>query len=309
MGAADVVPGVSGGTVAFITGIYEELVESIRSISGAGLRHLPKLDLRGFWSSINGGFLAALGFGLGVSVLGLSRGVLFALEHHPVILWSFFFGLLVGAIWSVAQQLRGLSVWEGAAGVVGAGLGLAILKLPPTSSPDSLLFVFLCGAIAICAMILPGVSGSFILVLLGKYEVVLGALRQMQVDIMAAFAFGCGLGLLAFSHLLSWLFRRFHSATIAAIIGFLVGSMPKLWPWKQTLETYVDRHGVLKPLVQKNVSPFHYAQLTGEDARLLLAIGAAAAGLGLVLVVEWWGRYPSAETRRGSSAAITGPKT
>ncbi|MEM6730552.1 MAG: DUF368 domain-containing protein [Myxococcota bacterium] len=286
MGAADVVPGVSGGTVAFITGIYEELLDAIKAFGGEGLKRAWARDLRGAWRAVNGNFLVALAAGIAASIVTLSRGVLFALETYPELLWAFFVGLLVGAIWVVSRQVTRWRPQVIGAGLAGGGFAFAVVSATPSETPESLPFVFLTGVVGISAMILPGISGSFILVLFGKYEFILGAVKAAQLDVLAAFAAGCGLGLLGFSHALAWLFRRYHDATVAAITGFLIGSMPKIWPWKHTLETYVDRHGVTKPLVQENVSPFAYAALTGRDAVLVGALIAAALGLVLVLGLD-----------------------
>ncbi|MEL6341167.1 MAG: DUF368 domain-containing protein [Myxococcota bacterium] len=286
MGAADVVPGVSGGTIAFITGIYEELIDAIRAIGGHGLRLVWRRDFAEAWRSIHGGFLVALGFGIVLSIATLSRVVLYALNNHAEVLWAFFFGLVLGAVVVIAPQIRerGLTQWAWAVG--GAGLGFAVASAVPVETPQQLPFIFVSGAIAICAMILPGVSGSFILVLLGKYEYVLSAVKAAQYDVLLAFMAGCAVGLLAFSHVLAWLFRRFHDATVALIVGFLVGSLPKIWPWKQTLQSYVDRHGLEKPLVQRNVSPWQYPELTGNEPSLALAIVGSLLGFILVVGID-----------------------
>ncbi|MEO0814962.1 MAG: DUF368 domain-containing protein [Myxococcota bacterium] len=286
MGAADVVPGVSGGTVAFITGIYEELLDAIRAFGGEGLQRLLRADVKGAWRAVNGNFLAALSVGIALSIVTLSRGVLWALNNYTELLWAFFVGLLVGAIFVVWRQIRSVSLPVILCGLVGATLAYAIVNLSPSQTPESLPFVFFTGVVGISAMILPGISGSFILVLMGKYEFILGAVKSAQLDVIAVFALGCGLGLLAFSHVLTWLFRRFHDATVALVTGFLIGAMPKIWPWKHTLETYVDRHGVTKPLVQENVSPFAYTELTGAEPMLWGCVALAALGLALVVGLE-----------------------
>ncbi|MEO1483982.1 MAG: DUF368 domain-containing protein [Myxococcota bacterium] len=290
MGAADVVPGVSGGTIAFITGIYEELLNAIRAFGGSGLRRLLAFDLKGFWREVNGPFLLALGAGIVLSVATLSRVVLYALENFTELLWAFFVGLLVGAIAVVGRQIWVWNLGTVVSGVVGVAAAYAIVSIAPAETPETLPFIFFSGMIAICAMILPGISGSFLLVVMGKYEFILGAVKSLQLDVLAAFAAGCGVGLLGFAHALSWCFRRFHDATVALVTGFLIGSMPKLWPWKHTLETYVDRHGVSKPLVQENVSPFRYSELTGADPQLLLAVVVAVLGLVAVVGLDRLGR-------------------
>lgn len=303
MGAADVVPGVSGGTVAFITGIYEELINAIRAIGGHALPLIWRRDFVGAWRAVHGGFLVALGLGIALSIATLSRVVLYALNNHAEILWAFFFGLVLGAVVVIAPQVRerGLTPWVWALG--GAAIGFAVANAVPVETPQQLPFIFLSGAIAICAMILPGVSGSFILVLLGKYEYVLGAVKAAQYDVLLTFMSGCAVGLLAFSHVLAWLFRRFHDATVALIVGFLVGSLPKIWPWKQTLESYIDRHGIEKPLVQRNVSPWQYPELTGNEPAFAFAIVASVFGFILVVGIDRWNKGLRSEAAVGVNAS------
>jgi len=301
MGAADVVPGVSGGTIAFITGIYEELLDSIKSVDIDALKKLLKFDLKGFWSHINGNFLLVLFLGIGTALISLSRLVLYLLENHPEMLWSFFFGLIIASAILVGKQVR---QW-GARPIVGLIIGTAVAYWITTLGAlgdqySGVIYVFFCGAIAICAMILPGISGSFILILLGAYEYVFGTLQKLidalasanmgdileHAKIIGAFIVGCVFGLLSFSRLLSWLFSKFHDFIVAMLIGFLIGSLNKVWPWKETVETFVDRHSVEKPLVQENISPTVYTEITGQPDYMVECILLAIGGFVLVYGIE-----------------------
>ncbi|GHA69435.1 DUF368 domain-containing protein [Pontibacter akesuensis] len=286
MGAADVVPGVSGGTIAFITGIYEELLGSIRSVNGEAIKLLLRFNLKGFWKHINGTFLVVLLAGIGLSFASLSRLILYLLEYHSELLWSFFFGLIVASAVVVAKQVRRWTPGVIIAGLLGAAIAFYITVATPGQTPEAYWFVFISGAIAICAMILPGISGSFILVLLAKYEFIMLALKELRIDIIAVFGIGCLTGILAFSHVLNFMLKRYHGITIALLTGFMVGSLNKVWPWKITLETYTDRHGEVKPLVQENVLPGSYETLTGNESYLVYGVVLAIFGFLLVYLID-----------------------
>lgn len=286
MGAADVVPGVSGGTIAFITGIYEELLGSIRSVNGTALKLLTKLDVKGFWKHINGNFLLVLLSGIAASVITLSRLILFLLENYPEMVWAFFFGLILASAWLVGKKISRWSAPILLSGFLGFALAFYITMASPTETPTDLWFIFIAGSVAICAMILPGISGSFILVLLAKYEYILGAVKDLKLSVIIAFAAGCVTGILTFSHLLNWMLKKYYNLTIALLTGFMLGSLNKVWPWKETLLTYADRHGVLKPLKQQNVLPTDYFTITGQDPHLIASIVLAIVGFLLVYSIE-----------------------
>lgn len=286
MGAADVVPGVSGGTIAFITGIYEELLNSIRSVNGEALKLLARFDLAGFWKHINGSFLVVLVGGILFSIGSLSRILLYLLENYPEMLWSFFFGLIVASAVVVGKKITRWRIGVVLAGLAGAAIAYYITVATPAQTPETYWFIFISGAIAICAMILPGISGSFLLVLLAKYEFMMGALKDFRFDVILTFGLGCIAGILSFSHLLNWMLKNYHNVTVALLTGFMVGSLNKVWPWKDTLETYTDRHGAVKPLVQENVLPNEYLQLTGQEPYLLYGILLAIFGFLLVYLVD-----------------------
>lgn len=286
MGAADVVPGVSGGTIAFITGIYEELLASIRAVDAEAIKLLFSFRLADFWRHINGIFLLVLLSGIGFSVLALSRVILYLLANHPELLWSFFFGLIVASAWVVGRKIDRWSAGVVLFGLVGTGIAYFVTVATPAQTPEAHWFIFLSGAIAICAMILPGISGSFLLVLMAKYEFILNAVKELRLDVIAVFAAGCVVGILSFSRVLNWALKNYYGATIALLTGFMVGSLNKVWPWKQTVETYTDRHGEIKPLVQQNVSPGNYESLTGQESFLAYGILLAVAGFLLVYLVD-----------------------
>ena len=239
MGAADVIPGVSGGTIAFIMGIYDEFVGSIARIDAAAVKMLFSGRIRDFWKHINGGFLLSIVLGIGVSVVSLAGLMQTLLTNFPIQTWAFFFGLIVA---SSIFILRGTSGWKaGDFGFLALGLvlGVTVCTLSPTQTPDALWFIFLSGALAICAMILPGISGSFILLILGKYQYIMGVITNVVsgVDlgrnllILCIFMAGAVVGILGFSKFLHWLLARWHRATLIVLAGFIIGSLVKVWPW------------------------------------------------------------------------------
>lgn len=281
MGAADVVPGVSGGTIAFITGIYEELVYSIKSINLEAIKLFFTGKWKSFWKHINGNFLLAVFAGIFISVLSLAKVLEYLLEHQPVLIWAFFFGLILASSYVVSRKI---TKWEYAkivALVGGIGFAFYITTVTPTTTTDSSWFVIFSGALASCAMILPGISGSFILLLLGKYEFALHAVNERIILDLFLLGSGAVVGLVLFANLLSWLLKRYHDVTIALLVGFMIGSLNKIWPWKETLQTIIV-DGEVKPLVEKNILP----SLSNADDRFWMALLMAAAGIALILLIE-----------------------
>lgn len=254
MGAADVVPGVSGGTMAFIMGVYQELIDAIKSFDLKLAQKALRFDLKGMMDQVPWRFLLALGSGIMLSILSLSHAVTYFLDHHQTYLYAFFFGLVAASIVAVGLDMR----WS-ANTVLGlvAGTIVAywIVGLVPNDGSHSPLVLFLSGCVAISAMILPGISGSFILLILGQYAYVIGAVKNLDVVTLLPFALGCGLGLMAFARVLSWLFAHYERVTVTLLIGFMVGSLRKIWPFKETLEWMVDRHGDKVPKVERNILP------------------------------------------------------
>ena len=281
MGAADVVPGVSGGTIAFISGIYEELISSINQVGPALTGTLRKEGIAAFWKTINGNFLLALLCGIAISVVSLSRLISWLLAEHPVLLWSFFFGLVLASIFYVAREIRSRSAAVLLMGVLGAVLAYGVISLPVSEQSGGLPYLFLSGALAICAMILPGISGAFILVLLGSYKTVLDAVHERNLQILLATGLGAVFGLLSFARLLKWMFSRFKDATLALLTGFILGSLPKIWPWKEVLETrvYGDKE---VPVSEANVAPWNYEGDPQWAGAMLLAV----VGFSLIFALE-----------------------
>lgn len=286
MGMADVVPGVSGGTIAFISGIYEELLDSIRSVDATALRLLLRFRLAEFWRHINGRFLLPVLLGIAVAIFSLARLMTYLLTNHPIAIWSFFFGLIVASALLVARQIGRWDWRTVLAFAVGAAAAWWITVATPAETPDDWWFVMLSGAIAICAMILPGISGAFILLLLGKYQYIMHAVGEFDIPVIAVFVIGAAAGIISFSHLLSWLLKHWHDVTVAVLMGFMVGSLNKVWPWKETVETYLDSHGVAQPLVQNNIAPGTFEQLTGQSSLLVQAILLGIVGFLVIYGIE-----------------------
>ena len=290
MGAADIVPGVSGGTVAFITGIYDTLLDSIRSFDIACVKLLLGRDIKGAWSHVNGSFLSALLLGIATSIVTLARLVSWLLETYPIPLWAFFFGLVLASALVLLRQIDGWTTQRLLSLVSGAGIALWIALSPVVSLDIGLAGVFLSGFIAICAMILPGISGSFILVLLGMYGTVLTAVKSFDLLFLLVFAIGAAAGLLCFSRLLHWLLQRAHSATMALLTGFLFGSLAVVWPWKHVLDWVVGSHGQLKPAQQVPVLPAQFLEQTGTDPAVILCVALMVTGFLVVWLIDLkWG--------------------
>ena len=239
MGAADVIPGVSGGTIAFITGIYDDLLASINAIDSTAIKLFFTGKFKEFWKYINGGFLASLFCGILFSVMTLAGIMQYLLEHHPIQTWAFFFGLIVASSIFILRGIKGWNLKAVLFLVLGVILGITVCTLSPTTTPDALWFIFISGAIAICAMILPGISGSFILLILGKYQYIMSAITGLtsgeaigeSIVVLGVFAVGAACGILAFSRFLHWLLGRFHKETLITLAGFIIGSLVKVWPW------------------------------------------------------------------------------
>lgn len=286
MGMADVVPGVSGGTIAFISGIYEELIDSIRSVDAAAVKMLVRLRFGDFWRHINGRFLLPVLLGIGTAIFSLARLMTYLLAAHPIAVWSFFFGLIIASAILVSKQITKWDARTVAALVAGVAAAWWITVATPSETPDTWWFVMLSGAIAICAMILPGISGAFILLLLGKYQYIMHAVGTLDIPVILVFAAGAVMGIISFSHLLAWLLRHWHDVTVAVLMGFMLGSLNKVWPWKEVVETYTDSHGKLQPLVERNVAPGSFEALTGHDAQLLKAVLLCLVGFLTIYGIE-----------------------
>ena len=306
MGAADVIPGVSGGTIAFMTGIYEELVGSINAINTTAMKLLFSGKFKEFWKHINGNFLLSLIAGILVSILSLAKLMTYLLEHHPVQTWAFFFGLIVASSIFILKDIKGWKFRDIVMLAIGIVTGEVVCTLSPTETPDGLWFIFLCGAIAICAMILPGISGSFILLILGKYEYMMGTVAKivsgdgvpMDFVILIIFAAGALAGIIAFSKFLHWLLAGYHRPTLLALAGFIIGSLVKVWPWSDMVTVAASQYPEIAEMtapVWKELS----AQYAGMiDYHIAGAVCFALIGFLLVTVIETVSTYISRRKNR-----------
>ncbi|NAY90437.1 DUF368 domain-containing protein [Muricauda sp. JGD-17] len=281
MGAADVVPGVSGGTIAFISGIYEELITSINNINLSLFSTLKKDGVKAFWDQLNGNFLLALFLGIFISVISLAKFLSWLLENKPILLWSFFFGLVLASIIFVGKEIAKWNLGTIFMLLFGALLAYFITELPASENVDSLPYLFLSGALAVCAMILPGISGAFILVLLGSYKTILDSVHQRDVTTILVVGVGAIFGLLSFARLLKWMFNHYKNITLALLTGFILGSLNKIWPWKKVLETktFGDKSIVVDDV---NVWPTAFE----GNNQLLPALILAMIGFSLIFILE-----------------------
>lgn len=286
MGAADAVPGVSGGTIAFITGIYEELIHSLRQVDLSAAKILFSEGPKAFWAHINGSFLLALVSGIIFSLASFAHLIVYLLDTYPEMLWSFFFGLILASTWSVMRHIPRWDMNTLSFFILGTLSAYMITSISPTQIEATSLMIFLAGSIAICAMILPGISGSFILLIMGLYGPILGAVKSFDLPIILLFMSGCVVGLLSFVRVLDWLFSNYKALTLAVLSGFLLGSLNKVWPWKYTTAYTVDRHGKEVPLVQDNISPFAYEALTGQNSFMAASLVLLIVGTALVLLLD-----------------------
>lgn len=286
MGSADVVPGVSGGTIAFITGIYEELLNSINSFDAQAFRLLFSLKIKEFWTKVNGAFLLPLVIGILLSAMTLAKIITFLLDEHPIQIWSFFFGLIIISSISVAKEINKWNFYTVLSGICGIVIAYIITTVTPSTTPNELWFVFISGAIAICAMILPGISGSFILLILGKYAYIMTALKNLDTAVIAVFATGCVIGLFTFSRLISWFLHKFHNYAVALLAGFMIGSLNKIWPWKKAELFRFNSHGEQVPIFERNLLPTDYYTETGNSPMIIQAILYMALGFMMVVIME-----------------------
>ena len=282
MGAADVVPGVSGGTIAFISGIYSELINTIKSINMQALKILRHQGVLAAWEHINGAFIMVLLGGILTSLFSLARIMHYLLDTYPLPLWAFFTGLIVGSVAYLLRQHPLSGSLEKFFFVLGVVIAYGISMAPPMVLEGNLITMFFAGSIALCAMILPGISGSFILVLLGLYPVFIGAIANLQLDILVVFASGGIIGLMIFSRLLSWLLAHFQDRVIAVMCGFLVGSLNVIWPWKEVVTS-----GQALGQTASNLLPNQFFAVAGQDPQTLICITTFFLGLALVLLLEY----------------------
>ena len=289
MGAADVVPGVSGGTIAFITGIYDRLLNALKSVNPSLLKVLSNEGFAGVWQRMDGTFLLCVFGGVLTSILSFAHVITWFLAVYPEMLWAFFFGLILV---SGLHMIRQVDRWHAgtiAMLLVGMVIAYAVGVLSPTSLEPEPLTLFFAGAIAICAMILPGISGSFILLMMGLYGPVIDAVKNLDLVVLVIFGSGCVGGLLSFSHVLSWLLKKHRDLALSLLTGLMLGALGKVWPWKETLTSRINSAGEQVPLIQTNVSPMDYEMITGQPAYLVESIGLMIFAIALVGTIEWLG--------------------
>lgn len=300
MGAADVVPGVSGGTIAFISGIYEELIESIDKVNAGFFKLWKQEGFQAAWKSINGTFLLVLFSGIAISILSLAKLIKWLLHNEPVLLWAFFFGLVLASILYIAKQIKSWSILIIVAIIITSTLSYFITLAEPFASPDSYSYLLFCGFIAIIAMILPGVSGAFILLILGAYQTAIDTVNNLVEGLTTGnlelfkdaflkfclLAIGAVIGLKVFSKALNWMFKHKKNLTLAILTGFMIGSLNKIWPWKQVLKTRINSKGEEVTLLDKSISPYAFE----GDNQLLLALVFVVIGFATILILESLGK-------------------
>ncbi len=294
MGAADVVPGISGGTIALITGVYQNFILSLSKILKAqSLRLILGLKLKEFFYHLNGPFFFPLVIGILTSIFLFAHIVSYVYIHFPIMLWSFFLGLVLAATFLLIFQVKKWNlktILFLVLGIISAWLATGGVPLAQTHSLAS---IFVAGLIAVSAMLLPGISGSFLLILLGKYQVILEATKNLDWVIIFTFGAGCIVSLVIFSKLLSWLIKNYWDTSLSLLVGFLIGSMHKLWPWRETLTTYVSSSGEDKPLLQRNISPWLYQEINAMDSQFIWALLFAFLGIAIIVLLEFLKRRSS----------------
>lgn len=311
MGIAETIPGVSGGTLAFITGIYDDLINSIKSINFSLFKTLKTEGLKGVWKAINGTFLTSLligmVIGIGIGIVGIEK----LLHKYPPAVWAFFFGLIIASIIYVGKQISKWNIGTVAAFIIGAGIAFGLTQLPIADPSDNLLFVFICGAVAVSALILPGISGSFILLIMGMYSFILhDTLKEGLITnhdskafiIMLVFGIGMIVGLATISRFLSWALKQYHNITLALLSGFMLGALNKLWPWRVPTVVMDENDNIVnfskgievdKIIKESSVMPSEYLESLGEPTFLVLAIVSGVVGFGLVFGLEYFGKSKS----------------
>ena len=312
MGAADAVPGVSGGTIAFISGIYEELVTTISNINLSLFKTLKNKGIAAFWEQLNGNFLIALVSGIAISFVTFIRIAKYLIENHPILIWAFFFGLIIASILYIGKQIATWNIKIIISIILGAAVAYYITTIPSLASNDNPYFLFIAGAIAICAMILPGISGSFILVILGAYKTLSDAVHDVDLKRLMLFILGAFVGLLSFSRVLKWLYKHYENTTLAVLTGFIIGSLNKVWPWKETISVFSKETGTevlfntvsgtgtlsvlqkstqdfdtYKTIIEKSISPNNYSVINNNaDSQLIYALIFMLLGFLSIFILE-----------------------
>jgi putative membrane protein len=286
MGTADVIPGVSGGTIAFITGIYDELVNSIRAVNFSLFKILLTGNFSAFWKQLNGNFLISVLAGIATSLITLAGLMSWLLVKYPIQVWSFFFGLILISAPLIFKEIKSWATSVYISLIAGVMIAYAITVLSPAETPESLWFIFLCGVLAICAMILPGISGAFILLLIGKYQFMISALITVNLPVILVFVSGCVIGLTSFSHVLNWMLTKHRDITLGLLAGFMLGSLNKVWPWKEITEWRLNHAGEKVAAFDRSIMPWNYTELTGGQPLVLQAVLFCLLGIMCVVVLE-----------------------
>ncbi len=287
LGSANVIPGVSGGTIALVTGIFERLINAIKSFDTKALKLIFKGDLKGFAQHTDLIFLIMVFGGVGIAIISLARIFEFLFANYPVHIWAFFFGLIMASVYYVGQRVEKWKTSTIISLVAGAGIALAISFINPASENSSFVYLMLCGVVAICSMILPGLSGSFVLILMGNYElVVIEAINEMRMDILLPVLLGAVVGLIAFSHLLSWVLKHFHDQTLASLTGFIFGSLGILWPWKNDVYLTNDMGEYIIRKGEKVITGYQYYLPEVAKTDNLIAFGLIIAGILVIYLME-----------------------
>ena len=293
MGAADIIPGVSGGTIALVTGIYADLLKAIRSVRMGTVKKIIQLDLKGALSEVHIRFLICLFIGIATAIVSLARVLNYLITHHPVLTWSLFFGLIAASILSVGKRVADKTVYSTLSFLTGTAFAWFFVAILPVSTPEDMWFIFVTGFAAICAMILPGLSGAFILLILGKYEFITGTLKNPflwdNIAVILVFSSGCVCGIIGFSRLLSYLLGRWYSMTLAFLTGLMTGAMRKIWPWKEVLLEKIIG-GELHVVRDRNILP------DDLNSEVLTAFSLMLIGFATVILLE---RYSREKTRSG----------
>jgi putative membrane protein len=292
MGAANIIPGVSGGTVALITGIFEELIDSIKSFDIKALKLLFTGKFREFSQHVNFNFLVSVFLGVGISIFSLAKLLEFLFNNYPVYIWAYFFGLILASVYFVGKSIEKWNASVVVTFIVGTAAALSISFLNPANENDSFFYLIICGVVAICSMILPGLSGSFVLILLGNYRLLINAIGNIRFDVLLPIIIGAGVGLVAFSHLLSWVYKKYRNETISTLTGFILGSLAIIWPWKNSF----DEEGVVLPVnkygafidenqeILVDIKPYGYLQKLPETFDSIVVFSIVLVIIGVISI-------------------------
>lgn len=287
MGAANVIPGVSGGTIALITGIFERLINSIKSFNITALKLIIAGKFKEFSIYTDLVFLISILLGIAISIFSFARLLDYLFTNYPIHIWSYFFGLIIASVYFVGKTIEKWRIPTIIAFLIGTTIAIGITVLSPSRENDHYLYVFICGIVASCSMILPGLSGSFVLILMGNYQLVMiDSINNFDLNVLIPLVVGAGFGLLVFSYFLSWIFKNYHDQTLGMLTGFILGSLSILWPWKVVISTFINRHGIEQALQQSNVFPWIYAKETGLDSYVIAAIILAIVGFSSIWLLE-----------------------